>query len=97
MATKHEVVYLEAGGTAYEIVPAPGGNGKDVTIQNNNGTANLYIGDKDVSTSSYGFVIKPNAAISFELDAVDAIFAASNENSVYAWVLSINLEKVRNG
>jgi len=96
MATKHEVIPVNAG-TPYEIFPALGGNGRDVTIQNNNATANLYIGNKDVTTSSYGFVIKPGAAISFELDGVDEIFATSNENGVYAWVLSINLEKVRNG
>jgi hypothetical protein len=97
MATKHEVILLEPAGTAYEIVPAPGGNGKDVTIQNNNADGiNLYIGDEDVTTSSYGFVIKPGTAISFELDGVDSIWACSNDGA-YAWVLSINLEKVRNG
>ena len=96
MATKHEVILLEAG-TAYEILPALGGNGRDVTIQNNNAEGtDLYIGGEGVGTEDFGFVIKPGAAISFELDGVDSIWAVSNAGA-YVWVLSINLEKVRNG
>jgi hypothetical protein len=94
VATKHETILVEQ--SALEIVPALGGNGRDVTIQNQ-GSLYILIGGEGVNSENYGFVLQPGAAISFELDGVDAIYAVSPPGSGRVSVLSINLEKVRNG
>jgi hypothetical protein len=92
MATVHQTFTLTTSGTAYEIVPALGGNGKDVTIQNNNATANVFIGGAGVTTSDYGFKILPNAAIAFELDGTDSIWAVGSANSATVNIMRIDLE-----
>ncbi len=92
MATAHETFTLTNSGTAYEIVPVLAGNGKDVTIQNNNATATVLIGAAGVTTSDYGFKILPNAAISFELPGTDSIWAVSATAGATVNVLRINLE-----
>jgi hypothetical protein len=95
MATKHEVI-LVGFNPATEIVPALGGNGRDVTIQNQS-TSAVFLGGEGVDNNNYGFVLQPGAAISFELDGVDAIYGWAVNGASNVSVLSINLEKVRNG
>jgi hypothetical protein len=92
MATVHQTITLTTSGTAYEIIPALAGNGKDVTIQNNNATANVFIGGSGVTTSDYGFKILPNAAISFEITGNDSIWATGSANGATVNVIRINLE-----
>jgi hypothetical protein len=92
MATVHETFTLTTSGTAYEIFPALGGNGRDVTLQNNNATANVFIGGPGVTTSNYGFKLVPNAAISFELDGTDNIWAVGSANSATINIMRIDLE-----
>ena len=92
MATVHETFTLTTSGTAYEIIPALGGNGKDVTIQNNNASASILIGGPGVTTSNYGFKIIPNAAISFELDGTDSIWAVSSTAEATVNIMRIDLE-----
>ena len=92
MATVHQTHTLTNAGTAYEILPAIGGNGKDVTIQNNNATASILIGGPGVTTTDYGFKILPNAAISFELDGSDSIWAVSSTDEATVHTLRIDLE-----
>jgi hypothetical protein len=89
MATTHNII--EVGYPAAAIVPATGGFGHDVTIQNN-GSLNVFIGGEGVSDTSYGFKLAPGAAISFELDGQDAIFGYAADGTTVS-VLSINLEK----
>ena len=92
MATVHQVITLTTSGTAYEIVPAIGGNGKDVTIQNNNATASILIGGEGVTTSDYGFKLLPNAAIAFELVGTESLWAVSSTSSATVNVLRMGLE-----
>jgi molybdopterin biosynthesis enzyme MoaB len=92
MATVHDTITLTTSGTAYEILPVREGNGRDVTIQNNNASAIVYIGGTGVTTSDYGFKILPNAAISFELDGTDNIWAVSGTNAATVNTMSIKLE-----
>lgn len=93
MATVHDTYTLTTSGTAYEIVPALGGNGRDVTIQNNNASAIVYLGGPGVTTSDYGFKLLPNAAIAFELKGTDPIWAVGDTNSATVNILRINLEE----
>ncbi len=92
MATIHETFTLTTSGTAYEIIPVLGGNGKDITIQNNNTSAVVLIGGAGVTTSDYGFKIIPNAAISFELDGTDSIWAVSSTAEATVNIMRIDLE-----
>lgn len=92
MATVHQTHTLTTAETAYEIVPALAGNGKDVTIQNNNASASVLIGGPGVTTSDYGFKILPNAAISFELDGTDSIWAVSATALATVNTMRIDLE-----
>lgn len=90
--TTHQAYTLTTANTAYEIIPALGGNGKDVTIQNNNVSAAVLIGGPGVTTSNYGFKIVPNAAISFELDGTDSIWAVSSTAEATVNIMRIDLE-----
>jgi len=90
--TTHETFTLTIAETAYEILPANGGNGKDVTIQNNNATASVLIGGPGVTVADYGFKIAAGAAISFELDGTDAIWAVSPTTAATVNVLTVKLE-----
>ena len=92
MSTTHQTFTLTASGTAYEIIPALQGNGKDVTIQNNNASATILLGGAGVTTSDYGFKIAPGVAISFELTGTDSIWAVSSTSSATVNILRINLE-----
>lgn len=93
--TTHNVYTLTTANTAYQIIAADGGNGDDVTIQNNNATGDLLIGAAGITTSSYGFKLVPNAAISFELDGKDSIWAVSSTAGVAANIMSVKLEATR--
>lgn len=88
----HETFTLTTAETAYEIIPARGGNGRDVTIQNNNATATVLIGGPGVTVTDYGFKILPNTAISFELDGTDVIWAVSENSSATVNVMTVKLE-----
>jgi len=92
MATVHQTITLTTSGTAYEIIPELGGNGKDITIQNNNATANIFIGGSGVTTSDYGFRLIPNAAISFNLDPKENVWATSDANNAVVNVMKMNPE-----
>lgn len=92
MATVHATHTLTVAETAYEIIPALAGNGKDVTIQNNNASASVLIGGPGVTVTDYGFKILPNAAISFELDGTDSIWAVSETAEATVNTMRIDLE-----
>lgn len=94
MAARHESLIL-VGNTDTEIIPALGGNGRDVTIQNNSGSEEIvYIGGPGLSNESFGYLLKAGQAISFELNGSDAIHAFTPYSQAALNILSINLEKV---
>lgn len=96
MATKHVTYTLTTSGTAYEIVPTTSGNGHDITIQNNNASANVFIGASNVTTSDYGFKLTPGMAIAFELDGHDSIWAVSSTSGATVNIMHVSLEGSRN-
>jgi hypothetical protein len=95
MSTKHEKKTLTTAGVAYEIIAAAGGNGRDVTIQNNNPLADIFIGGVGVLTTNFGYQIRSGSAISFELDGKDSIWAVSGTAGVSVNILSVSLEGTR--
>lgn len=71
------------------LSPTPAHSGADVIIQNNS-SADVFIGAEDVTVSTYGFKLAPNAAISLRLSGRDTIYAVS-ASSVTVNVLTVGL------
>lgn len=67
-------------------------SGVDITLQNVNTTAYVYVGNENVSTSNYGFRIMPNHSISWELSGSDALYAVSNIDGSSVAVIQTSLE-----
>jgi hypothetical protein len=67
----------------------------DITIQNIHASAYVYIGGEGVTSSSYGYRLSPNTAISFELPGKDALYAISGTNGSQVAVIKTNLENGR--
>lgn len=89
--TQH-ALYTLADDTATKLTPPGIHSGMDITIQNVDGTAYVFIGGENVTSSDYGFRINPGAAISFELPGKDALFAISDTDGSMVAVLKTNLE-----
>jgi hypothetical protein len=64
----------------------------DITIQNLESEAYVYIGGEGVTTSSYGYRLAPASAISFELPGRNPLYAVSNTNGAQVAVLKTGLE-----
>jgi hypothetical protein len=64
----------------------------DITIQNVDNEAYVYLGGEGVTTSSYGYRLNPGTAISFELPGKDAMYAITDTNSSQVAVIKTNLE-----
>jgi hypothetical protein len=67
-------------------------SGEDITIQNIDPEAIIYLGGENVSSSSFGFVLFPGAAWSVELPPKNEIYAISENNGSQVAVLKVSLE-----
>jgi hypothetical protein len=67
-------------------------SGMDITIQNIDSSAYVYIGGEDVTTSNFGYRLIPGHAIAFELPGKDALYAISDTDESEIAVLKTNLE-----
>jgi hypothetical protein len=74
------------------LVPVGVHSGMDITIQNVNSSGYIYLGGEGVSSSSYGYRIMPNHAISFELPGVDSLYAVASEDGMSVAILRTGLE-----
>jgi len=89
--TSHALTTLSSS-TATLLTPNGTHGGMDITIQNTDATAIVYIGGEGVTAQNYGYRISPNNAWSIELSGVDAIYAISNTNGSKVAVLKTSLE-----
>jgi hypothetical protein len=64
----------------------------DITIQNIDASAYIYIGGEGVTSSSYGYRLSPGSAISFELPGRDALYAITSTNDSQIAIIKTNLE-----
>jgi hypothetical protein len=64
----------------------------DITLQNVNETAYVYVGGEGVTTTNYGYRISPNNGIAFELAEPDALYAVSDVNGSKVAVIQVGLE-----
>ena len=93
MATYHELLTL-SNATATELTPGANHSGLDVTVQNVDETAVLYVGGTGVTASNYGYKLIPGGAISFEVNPNDRIYVISDTNGSNAALMRIFLEEV---
>jgi hypothetical protein len=89
--TQHSVITLSTS-VPTRITPNGIHSGLDITIQNINAAGYIYVGGEDLTSSSFGYRIAPDHAISFELPGEDALYLLSSENSMSASILKTNLE-----
>lgn len=87
----HNLVTL-TNAEATRLSPVGTHSGCDITIQNVDSTEYVYVGGASVSTTSYGYRISPNHAISFELPGKDALYAVASDDGVQAAVIITSLE-----
>lgn len=74
--TTHSIITLT---TSPKLVSLPAVHSTaDITIQNLSEDANVYIGGSAVSTSSYGYKLAANTAISFVLRGNDELYAVTD-------------------
>jgi hypothetical protein len=93
MATFHNLLTL-SNATATELSPGANHSGLDVTVQNVDDTANVFVGASTVTASDYGFKLVPGAGISFELNPKDRLYVISDVNESKAALIRIFLEDI---
>ena len=64
----------------------------DITIQNVDASAIVYIGGAGVTANDYGYKLTPSNAWSIELSGQDALYAITNTNGSKVAVLKSGLE-----
>lgn len=93
MATYHELVAL-SNSTATELTPGARHSGLDLTVQNVDETAVVYIGGEGVTASNYGFKLTSGAGFSIELNPNDRLYAISDTNESEVALLRALLEDI---
>lgn len=63
----------------------------DITIQNIDSNAYVFIGGENVDTNDFGYRIAPNNAISFSLLAPDAIYAITDTDGSQIAVIKVGI------
>lgn len=89
--TTHALTQL-SNTTATRLTPNGTHSGMDITLQNVNATAYIYVGGEGVDSENYGYRIAPDNALSIELPGKDALYVISDTNGAYVAVLQTNLE-----
>jgi hypothetical protein len=78
---------------ATRLTPSGTHSGMDITLQNVNETAYVFVGGEGVTTTNYGYRISPNNGLAFELPERDSIYAISDVNGATVAVMRVGLEK----
>lgn len=92
MATIHNL-YTLSNSDAIRLTPLGMHSSMDITLQNVDDSAYVYVGGEGVTSSSYGYRIAPGHAISWELPERDELYAISDTNQSKLAVLKTSLEK----
>jgi hypothetical protein len=79
--------------SATRLTPIGTHSGMDITLQNVNETAYVFVGGEGVTTTNYGYRISPNNGLAFELPEYDSIYAISDVNGATVAVMRVGLEK----
>lgn len=88
--TQHSLTTLSDSDTT-RLTPYVQHSGMDITIQNVDSGAYVYIGGENVSVNDYGYRISPNNAISFSLLSPDALYAITDTNGSKVAVIKVGI------
>lgn len=61
-----------------------------IIIQNHSSTNNVYVGNKDVSTTNYGILVYPESIFSVDVGSFDKLYGISNANGTTVSVLILD-------
>lgn len=89
--TQHALITL-SNTTETALTPNGTHSGMDITIQNTDATAYVYIGGIGVTSSNYGYRIHANNAWSIELPGHEDLYAITDVDGSQIAVLTTNLE-----
>ena len=89
--TQHALTSL-SNTEATRITPNGIHSGMDITLQNVNTEAYVFIGGEGVTTTNYGYRISPNNGWAIELPGKDALYALSDIDGANVAVLWTGLE-----
>jgi hypothetical protein len=89
--TQHALVTLSSS-TATRLTPNGIHSGLDITLQNVDDVAYVYIGGEGVTRLNYGYRIAPGHAISWELPGNDSLYAITDTNLSKLAILKTSLE-----
>ncbi len=89
--TQHSLTTL-SNSTATRLTPNGIHSGIDITIQNVDTSAYVYIGGEGVTSSDYGYRISPNNGWAIELNGKDSLYAISDTNNSKVAILTTSLE-----
>jgi hypothetical protein len=89
--TTHALTTLSST-SATRLTPNGIHSGMDITIQNTDESAYVYIGGEGVTSSNYGYRLAPSAAWSVELPGQDELYAISSVNNSKIAILKTGLE-----
>lgn len=89
--TIHSLTTL-SDSTATRLTPLGIHSGMDITLQNVDDSAYVYVGAEGVTALNYGYRIAPGHAISWELPGKDALYAITDTDGSKVAVIKTNLE-----
>jgi len=89
--TQHSLTTL-SNTSATRLTPNGTHSGMDITIQNVDESAIVYIGGEGVTSLNYGYRLSADNAFSIELAGLDALYAITNTNGSKVSVLQTSLE-----
>jgi len=89
--TQHSLTTL-SNTTATRLTPIGLHSGMDITLQNVDDTAYVYIGGEGVNPEDFGYRLAPGAAWSVELPSSDALYAITDVDNSYIAILKTSLE-----
>ena len=89
--TAHALTTLSTS-SATRLTPNGIHSGMDITVQNVDTAAYVYLGAEGVTAVNYGFRLAPGAAFSIELPGKDTLYAITDVNGSKVAVIKTNLE-----
>ena len=89
--TQHALITL-SNTEDTRITPNGIHSGLDITVQNTDPSAYVYLGGEGVNSEDYGYRLSPGAAWSVELPGTDALYATTDTNGSVIAVLKTGLE-----
>jgi len=89
--TTHALTTLNTS-SATRLTPNGIHSGMDITVQNVDAAAYVYLGSEGVTAVNYGFRLSPGAAFSVELPGKDTLYAITDVNGSKVAVIKTNLE-----